>query len=140
MSISLIVALIVAIAPTFNIDPNVAIAVAIVESQLNPNAIGGAGEIGLFQIMPDIIKAKGFTREQMLLPAVNIYVGLQMLQDAKKHCIHKDDNDFLVCYNFGAKNARKVKYPSLWPYVKKVNTILRQQRMKESLNEIKRPS
>lgn len=125
MTTSTIVSLIMALAPVFGIDPKVAVTVAIVESSLNPKAMGQAGEIGLFQIMPDIVKRKGFTKRQMKDPMVNIYVGLQMLEDAKKHCSHKRGNTWLVCYNYGAKNALRVHHPSLWPYVKKVNKHLK---------------
>ena len=119
-----IIALIMALAPLFNIDPRVAVEVARHESSLNPKARGAAGEIGLFQIMPDIAKRKGFTKKQLQTPILNIYFGLQMLQDAKKNCIHKKQNDWLVCYNYGAKNALKVKHPRLWPYTKFINNQL----------------
>lgn len=119
-----IILLIMGLAPVFGVDPKVAVAVATAESSLNPAAHGEAGEIGLFQIMPNIAKKKGFTKKQLLDPVVNTYVGLQMLQDAKENCIHKKNLDYLVCYNYGAKNALKVKHPSKFPYVKRVRAIL----------------
>lgn len=114
-----------ALAPVFGVDPKVAVSVAIVESSMNPNAIGSAGEVGLFQIMPDIAKRKGFTKKQLLDPVINTYVGLEMLQEAQNKCVHKGYTRFLVCYNYGAKNAKKVKHPDAFPYVKKVNRELK---------------
>lgn len=119
-----IVSLILALAPVFDVDPKVALAVASVESALNPNAIGQAGEIGLFQIMPRIGHKKGFSKAQLKDPVVNVYVGLEMLKEAKKNCIHKEGLNYLVCYNYGATNARKIKEPSKFPYVKKVKKAL----------------
>ena len=125
MTSAVVVSIIVALAPIFGIDPKVAVAVATVESQLNPNAKGSSGEIGLFQIMPNIAKKKGFTPKQLYTPVLNVYFGLQMLQDAKRTCVHQNGNDWLVCYNYGQKNAKTVHYPHKFPYVKKVNAEIR---------------
>lgn len=130
----MIVQIILALAPVFDLDPRVAVAVAIQESSLNPNVVGGAGEIGLYQIMPNIVKKKGFTLKQMRDPMLNIYVGLEMLEAAKKGCIHKSNTDWLVCYNYGAHNAKKVKHPSKFPYVKLVNKHIKEKSYLKYLN------
>ena len=107
-------------APSFGVNPYVAVAVAYNESSMNPKAIGGKGEVGLFQIMPSVYKAKGYTKEQVATPAQNIYIGLQMLKEAKENCIHKGDLPSLVCYNLGAHAAKKIKHPMGQTYVKRV--------------------
>jgi soluble lytic murein transglycosylase-like protein len=114
-----------ALAPVFGVDPKVAVSVAIVESNMNYKAIGQAGEIGLFQIMPDIAKRKGFTKKQLLDPVINTYLGLEMLQEAQNHCTHRGFTRYLVCYNYGARNAKRVHHPDSFPYVKKVNKELK---------------
>ena len=115
-----VVSIIMALSPLFNIDPKLAVAVATVESGLNANAVGSKGEIGLFQVMPRVAKAKGFTAEQLKQPVINIYVGLQILKDSKDKCVHSKDITWLVCYNYGPANAKKIKHPDKFPYVKKV--------------------
>jgi len=122
-----IVNLILALAPLYNIDPKVALSVAIVESGLKPDVMGEAGETGLFQIMPDVAKKKGFTTKQLKIPIVNIAVGLEMLEEAKKTCSHKRGLTYLVCYNYGRRNALKVHHPEKWPYVLKVQKELKKQ-------------
>lgn len=120
MTIKMIIALIVTLAPQYNIDPKVALAVAAVESGYNSKAIGTAGEVGLFQIMPNVFKHKGYTKKQMLNPRINIIVGLEMLRDAKNRCVHKHGIDYLVCYNAGIAGGKRYKHPSKSKYVKQV--------------------
>lgn len=47
-------ALIVSISLSMGFDPNIALSVAKVESKLNPSAVGKIGEIGLFQLRPEL--------------------------------------------------------------------------------------
>lgn len=120
MSVTHIIILIMSLAPHYGIDPKVALAVAEVESRYNAKAIGGAGEIGLFQIHPTVAKKLGYTKKQLLRPATNIRVGLRMLRDAKATCIYRGGLTYLVCYNYGRANAKKIKHPNSFPYVRKV--------------------
>lgn len=106
----------------YGIEPRLAIAVAMHESSLNPNALGQLKEVGLYQVRPEF--AEGYTSEQLFDPETNIMVGLQKIKQAKETCIHQNDVEFLVCYNYGNSNARKVRYPALFPYVKKVRFIM----------------
>lgn len=108
----------------YGVDPNLATAVAMNESSLNPNAIGKLKEVGLYQIRPEFVKE--YTAKQLLQPEINIIVGLQKIKKAQETCVHKNDIEFLVCYNYGNTNALKVKHPSLFPYVKRVKMIMAQ--------------
>lgn len=117
-----IIALIIAYSKLFGVDPNVAVSVARVESNLEVEAVGSLGEIGLFQIRPEFYPM--FTKKQLASPETNIMVGVRKLSNYKKTCVHQDDIDWLVCYNYGPTNAKKVKYPHLFPYVKKVKEEL----------------
>ncbi len=124
MSVNVITALILSLAPIFNVDPHIALSVAYVESNLNPKAIGTRGEVGLFQIMPKMYKQQGYTKEQMQDPIHNIHLGLVMLKYAKDTCTHKGPLTFLVCYNAGLGIGNKIKQPIKFPYVVKVKKRL----------------
>ena len=113
-----IVSLIVSYANFLGFDPQVAVAVATVESKLNPNAIGTKGEIGIFQVMPQYVK--GFKREQLFHPEINIIVGITRLKEEQEKCNHRNNINYLVCYNYGRTNAKRVRYPEAFPYVVKV--------------------
>lgn len=112
-----IISLILAASVHFNIDPNLAVAVALQESSLNPRAVGPVGEIGLFQIRPKYSK---FTRAELFNVHINITEGLRMLKFAKDHCKHKKDYTWLICYNRGLTGGSKVKDPYNNEYYKKV--------------------
>ena len=116
-----IVKLIIMYANMYGIDPNIALAVAQAESAFNPAAVGLAGEIGLYQVMPQYVE--GYSKKQLSDPATNIKVGIEKLAEAKKDCIHKGHYDWLVCYNYGITAAKHVKHPSLFPYVKRVKAL-----------------
>lgn len=64
--------------------PAIAEAVMAVESGFNPNAIGGAGEIGLMQIMPGTARMLGFSgsNAELAVPATNIHYGVTYLAQA----------------------------------------------------------
>lgn len=106
----------------YGVDSNIARSVAMHESHMNPNAVGALKEVGLFQIRPEFVKE--YTRTQLFDPQTNIIVGIQKIKEAQRTCIHKKDIEFLVCYNFGNTNARKVKHPELFPYVKAVKRLM----------------
>jgi len=114
---SLIISLILSTAPHFNIDANLALAVATEESKLNPNAIGQLKEVGLFQVRPEYSK---YTAEQLKDPKINIKEGLRILSEAKKRCKHKADKLFVICFNRGIAGGSKVKDPANDRYYLKV--------------------
>jgi soluble lytic murein transglycosylase-like protein len=117
-----IIAIITLQAPKYGIEPELALAVVEHESQFNVNATSYVGAIGLFQIMPS--SQPNYTPEEIRKPAINIKLGLKMLAEYRKSCIHKSGLQFLVCYNYGPANAKKVKHPDQFPYVKKIHEIL----------------
>ena len=112
-----IISLIISLAPHFDIMPETAIAVAKVESSLNPNAIGPVGEVGLFQVRPEYSR---YTAEELLNPAVNVLEGLRILSESKKRCKHKESKTWLNCYNLGITGGSRIKHPKLFPYYVKV--------------------
>ena len=64
--------------------PEIAEAVMAVESGFNPGAIGGAGEIGLMQILPSTARMLGFagSTSYLALPENNIHFGVTYLARA----------------------------------------------------------
>jgi soluble lytic murein transglycosylase-like protein len=64
--------------------PEIAEAVMAVESGYNPGAIGGAGEIGLMQILPSTARMLGFsgTLSDLAVPETNIHYGVTYLAQA----------------------------------------------------------
>jgi soluble lytic murein transglycosylase-like protein len=68
---------IIAEAQSQGVDPNLALAVASRESGLNQNAIGAAGEIGIFQLMPATAAQLGVDPRD---PLQNIRGGISFLR------------------------------------------------------------
>lgn len=132
ISKALIIKLITIASLKFGVDPNVAVAVAIEESRLKPNAVGELNEVGLFQLLPGSFPK--YTEAQLADPQMNIKLGVKYLAKAKQHCYHKDGINWLVCYNYGFENAKKVKHPSLFPYVKRVAKIMKERKRYEVNN------
>lgn len=66
------------------LPPEVADSVMAVESGYNPAAMGGAGEIGLMQILPSTARMLGFTGTdaELAAPQVNIHYGVTYLAQA----------------------------------------------------------
>lgn len=122
MTKMMIVKLITITAMKYGVEPQVAVAVAAVESQFNPTVIGVTGDVGVFQLNP--LSFPDYSVNQLKDPKLNIELGIKYLAKVKKECKHKDDINWLVCWNYGPKNAKKVKHPSLFPYVKKVTKVM----------------
>lgn len=121
MTKALIIQYIIAQSLGQGVDPSIALTVAKMESNFNPDAVGGLHEMGLFQLNPSSFKQ--YTRKQLLNPKLNARLAIRYLKEVKEHCIHKEDINWLVCYNYGYKNAEKVKYPHLFPYVVRAKKI-----------------
>jgi soluble lytic murein transglycosylase-like protein len=71
-------------AKRMGLPPEIADSVMAVESGYNPNAIGGAGEIGLMQILPSTARMLGFAgaNAELTSPAINIHYGVTYLARA----------------------------------------------------------
>jgi soluble lytic murein transglycosylase-like protein len=66
------------------IPPDLADSVAEVESGYHPGAVGGAGEVGLMQVMPSTARMLGFTgtSAELTRPEVNVRYGVAYLAQA----------------------------------------------------------
>jgi soluble lytic murein transglycosylase-like protein len=116
MSTAVLVLLIELSARLQGVDPKVAVAVAQVESNMNPDATGSKGERGLFQLHP-----KFFKGGQYYEPQLNIQAGVAHLKAAEKACGKKMPAlGWLACYNAGVKKAKSFLHPSRNSYVQQV--------------------
>jgi soluble lytic murein transglycosylase len=106
----------------YGIDPKVALSVCQIESNFNTNVIGITGDIGLFQLNPNSFP--NYSKNQLKDPITNMKLGIKYLAKMKKECNYKNNNEWLVCYNYGMKNAKKIKHPELFPYVKRINLVM----------------
>jgi soluble lytic murein transglycosylase-like protein len=66
------------------LPPDIADAVAAIESGYDPGAVGGVGEIGLMQVRPETAAMMGFTGDaaELAKPDVNIHYGVTYLGQA----------------------------------------------------------
>lgn len=74
------------------------------------------------QIRPEFVK--GYTREQLFDPQINIIIGIQQLREAKRTCIHQNDIEWLTCFNMGHTGAKKLVYPAKFKYIKDVKRLM----------------
>jgi|ERR1700722_5989528 len=119
----IIIKLIIFYSQIYGIDPKLSLAVAKIESNFNPSAVSQTADYGVFQLNSGSFPQ--YTKDQLLDPKVNIPEGIKYLAKMKKECKFKNNNEFLVCFNYGKKNANKVHYPKLWPYKVKVELAMK---------------
>lgn len=113
------------VASVAGLDPDLALAIATVESGLNPNVVGGLGEIGLFQLRPEYHKVfKGH-------PEHNLLVGIAYLAELQKKYFKKYGDAWFVLYNYGPYNPPK--FPKNTAYYKKVMKELNRLKIKKYL-------
>ncbi|OGZ07014.1 MAG: hypothetical protein A3D65_06635 [Candidatus Lloydbacteria bacterium RIFCSPHIGHO2_02_FULL_50_13] len=103
----------------YNVDPELILAVIIVESEGNPKALSRRGAEGLMQLMPNTAKAMGATNPKE--PLQNIFAGTKYLKELEESYGFIDSKeDALVAYNMGPARAKKWlarSDPKEYPYV-----------------------
>lgn len=87
--------IITAAANQYGVPPQLALAQAQQESGMNPNAIGGKGEVGLFQLMPQYFGGQGNLSD----PATNANLAMAYL--SQQYSMTGDWRDALIAYNEG---------------------------------------
>lgn len=105
-------------ASLFNLDPNLVIATAKVESSLDHSKVGPVGELGVMQLNPTSYPR--FTKEELLDVRTNIVLGIIHIKEMKKRCGNLGDIEFMVCYNRGEAGANRLRYPHMDSYVLKI--------------------
>jgi hypothetical protein len=114
-------------AQELGVDPRLALSLAYVESGLRQNKTGGAGEIGIMQVMPATGKLLGYKEEDLRDADKNLEAGLKYL----KQNMDRYNNDPIlatVAYNAGPDHpffSGKAKSPpeSTLGYVNSIQAL-----------------
>ena len=86
------------------------LAIAEIESGFNPGAVGGVGEIGLFQIRPEYWGNPGRNIQGQ------IRQGLKVLGIIKARCFKDLTQDWISCHNVGVSRGKRLKGSKKGPY------------------------
>lgn len=89
-------------AQAMGVNPRLALSLAYVESGLNMNKTGDAGEIGIMQVKPSTGKMLGFDEKALRSEDANIDAGLTYLKQGIER--YKDPMLGVVAYNAGHDN------------------------------------
>lgn len=108
MSQAELIQLIFVVSTMMGIEPEIVLAVAKTETNLNPDAVGTKGERGLLQVMP---KYSSVNPEMLSVPAIGLVEGIKHLKWARKHCPFQENNTWLICFNRGITGSLKVEKP-----------------------------
>lgn len=100
-------------ASNFNVDPDLAIAIGIVESGLNWAVIGSHGELGPLQV-------KRYGKGSIYTVEENIKAGIKYMAEAKARCSHYPGFAWVNCYNMGIY-AKRLRHPKKFVYYKRVS-------------------
>ena len=112
-----------AFAQAFELKPETVKTIIAIESSWDSNAISHMDCRGLMQIHPrTALDGYGIEKNKLFDPWINIRLGCDYYSSLKRQ--FKDRDTALVAYNSGPSNAKKVKEPDKYPYVKKFNEIL----------------
>lgn len=96
-----------------SLNPELTIAIATVESGLNPDAIGSKGEIGVFQLRPEYHAVRPGNVKQ------NVEVALIYLSEIRCKWEPVYGDAWFIKFNLGP-NYRQIKYPTKFAYYQKV--------------------
>lgn len=96
------------------VDADLAVAIARVESGLNPKAIGKHGELGVFQLRPKYHATKVENVDH------NIRLAVRYLRTVRRFCEPTYKDAWIICYNVGPNYEKRILYPKLFPYYIKV--------------------
>jgi hypothetical protein len=100
------------LATSINVSCVEAIAIAKLESNLNPSAVGALGEVGLFQVRPQYFKTSWQLDQQIRL-------GIEALGTIKARCVRDLGQNWVSCWNIGVSGALRRKGRKPGPYVLK---------------------
>ncbi|MBX2989058.1 MAG: lytic transglycosylase domain-containing protein [Bdellovibrionaceae bacterium] len=99
---------------THNFDPVFVLAVIETESQFNPYAIGGVGEIGLMQIRPETgewisekLNMPWIGSESLKNPVVNVKIGIAYMAWLRQQ-MGPNSVRYVAAYNMGPQAVRRL--------------------------------
>lgn len=102
------------------IDPNLLMAIAKVESDFNPNALSNAGAIGLMQVKPETAKRFGIDKNSLYDPELNLEASIRYIKFLMRR-FHK--KSLVIASYYGGENSikkNKIIEPKAVEYLKSV--------------------
>lgn len=100
------------------VSPDLAVAIAKVESSFDTTKVGELGEIGLYQLRPEFHK---FNERDI---AEQIRVAIKYLAYVKTRCYKKYQDAWFICFNTGPYRKHRIKRPKEFDYYKKVMGVI----------------
>jgi len=98
------------------IDPDLAVAIARVESGLDNRTIGKLGEVGVYQLRPEYHHVRNGDLRS------NVRTGIRYLRYVKEQCQPRYGSAWFICYNLGPNH--QVKHPTKFPYYVRVKAAM----------------
>ncbi len=95
------------------VDPDLAVAIAKVESGMNTKKIGGLGEIGVYQLRPEFHKVSKDVRE-------NIRTAVRYMKELRETQTSKYGDAWFIAYNVGPNYPKEIKHPRKFKYYVRV--------------------
>lgn len=117
----------------YNVNLEDSLAMGWVESKFNKDLIGGSGEIGIMQILPNTGEYCGVTKKELYDPKTNIETGIRYLSHIKEH-YELDRRMAIVAYNQGIGNVKRGTYKT-WYYDKVNKNSQKMAELMESVTE-----
>lgn len=100
----LIFSLVLGMAQERGMDPYRIAAIAQVESSFNQNAIGGLGEVGIFQLRPELYLKDKYNYDLFYY----LEVSFNLLEDKREKCRKYSKSAWVVCWNRGITGTKKI--------------------------------
>lgn len=119
---TVILSLIMTYANIYGVDPQLALAVAQVESGLDPSLVSPTEDYGVYQLHKATFRE--YTVEQLLNPQVNVPLGIKYLAEIRATSVHRQGFDWVIGFNLGPAKANRVHYPKKFPYYLKVTKAM----------------
>jgi len=98
-------------AQAFGIPPNLLVALVWVESRFCKGAVGGAGEVGLGQVLPSTAQAMGIPASYLWHEDWNLYASARYLR--MQYDRFRDWRKALIAYNAGPGRVDNPPYSSV---------------------------
>ncbi len=108
--------LILSMAAQYGIEPKTALAIAWKESRLNPMAVGALGEIGLFQVRPQMYPQIAAS----MTPRDQVQVSLKLMAVKQRAC---GVALLPTCWNFGVTGMKRLDRPYDTEYARDIRRI-----------------
>lgn len=107
----------------YGVDPDILRAMALVESQFNPNAVSHVGARGLIQLMPGTARDMGFSPSAMFDPMSNLRAAAKYVRHLQSKGYIGKNNIALLAAAYNAGPGRVAQYRGIPPYKETVGHV-----------------